>query len=193
MRKSSKRPVPAAIIPVRIARTILIIRGHNVMLDADLADLYQVNVKAFNQAVKRNRARFPPDFMFKLTAREARSLRSQIVTLKSERGRHRKYLPFVFTEQGVAMLSSVLRSPRAVQVNIEIMRAFVHLRRVLQSNAQLLEKINALARKYDARFVAVFQAIRELMMPPAAPKRQIGFRVVRSGGESSRSSRRAPT
>jgi hypothetical protein len=193
MRKSSKRPVPAAIIPVRIARTILIIRGHNVMLDADLADLYQVNVKVLNQAVKRNRARFPPDFMFKLTAREARSLRSQIVTLKSERGRHRKYLPFVFTEQGVAMLSSVLRSPRAVQVNIEIMRAFVHLRQVLQSNAQLLEKINALARKYDARFVAVFQAIRELLMPPAAPKRQIGFRVVRSGGESSRSSRRAPT
>ena len=168
-------------------------RGHNVMLDADLADLYQVNVKVLNQAVKRNRARFPSDFMFRLTAREAGSIRSQLVTLKSKRGRHRKYLPYVFTEQGVAMLSSVLRSPRAVQVNIEIMRAFVHLRQMLQSNAQLLEKLNALARKSDARFATVFEAIRELMTPPTSPTRQIGFRVVRSGGESSRSSRRVPT
>jgi hypothetical protein len=184
-------------IPARVARTILLMRGHNVMLDADLADLYQVNVKVLNQAVKRNRARFPSDFMFKLTAREAGSLRSQFVTVKSKRGRtrgrHRKYLPYVFTEQGAAMLSSVLRSPRAVQVNIEIMRAFVHLRQMLQSNAQLLEKINALARTYDARFAAVFEAIRGLMTPLTSPKRQIGFRVVKSGGESSRSSRRVPT
>jgi len=197
MRRRAKRQLPAAIIPARVARTILMMRGHKVMLDADLADLYQVNVKVLNQAVKRNRARFPSDFMFRLTAREAGSIRSQLVTLKSEReskrGRHRKYLPYVFTEQGVAMLSSVLRSPRAVQVNIEIMRAFVHLRQMLQSNAQLLEKLNALARKSDARFATVFEAIRELMTPPTSPTRQIGFRVVRSGGESSRSSRRVPT
>jgi len=197
MRRRATRQLPAAIIPARVARTILMMRGHNVMLDADLADLYQVNVKVLNQAVKRNRARFPSDFMFRLTAREAGSLRSQLVTIKSEReskrGRHRKYLPYVFTEQGVAMLSSVLRSPRAVQVNIEIMRAFVHLRQMLQSNAQLLEKLNALARKSDARFATVFEAIRELMTPPTSPTRQIGFRVVRSGGESSRSSRRVPT
>jgi hypothetical protein len=163
------------------------------MLDADLADLYQVDVKVLNQAVKRNRARFPTDFMFQLTAREAGSLRSQFVTLKSKRGRHRKYLPYVFTEQGVAMLSSILRSARAVRVNIEIMRAFVLLRQVLQSNAQLAEKINALARKYDARFNFVFRAIRELMTPPRPPKRQIGFSVVRSGDGSFRSSHRAPT
>jgi hypothetical protein len=197
MRRRATRQRPAAIIPARVARTILMMRGHNVMLDADLADLYQVNVKVLNQAVKRNRARFPSDFMFKLTAREAGSIRSQLVTLESQReskrGRHRKYLPYVFTEQGVAMLSSVLRSPRAVQVNIEIMRAFVHLRQMLQSNTQLLEKLNALARKSDARFATVFEAIRELMTPPTSPTRQIGFRVVRSGGESSRSSRRVPT
>jgi len=171
-------------------------RGHNVMLDADLADLYQVDVKVLNQAVKRNRARFPSD-LFRLSSREAGSIRSQLVTLKSEReskrGRHRKYLPYVFTEQCVAMLSSVLRSPRAVQVNIEIMRAFVHLRQMLQSNAQLLEKLNALARKSDARFATVFEAIRELMTPPTSPTRQIGFRVVRSGGEASRSLRRVRT
>jgi hypothetical protein len=163
------------------------------MIDADLADLYQVDVKVLNQAVKRNRARFPADFMFQLTAREAHSLRSQSVTLKRTRGRHRKYLPYVFTEQGVAMLSSVLRSARAVRVNIEIMRAFVLLRQVLQSNAQLAEKINALARNYDARFNLVFRAIRELMTPPRPPKRQIGFSVVRSGDGSFRSSHRAPT
>ncbi len=163
------------------------------MIDADLADLYQVDVKVLNQAVKRNRARFPADFMFQLTAREAHSLRSQSVTLKRKRGRHRKYLPYVFTEQGVAMLSSVLRSARAVRVNIEIMRAFVLLRQVLQSNAQLAEKINALARNYDARFNLVFRAIRELMTPPRPPKRQIGFSVVRSDDGSFRSSHRAPT
>ena len=170
-----------ALIPVeRIERTILRLRGHNVMLDADLAALYQVDVKVLNQAVKRNRERFPLDFMFQLTTEEAASLRSQIVTLESGRGRHRKYLPYAFTEQGVAMLSSVLRSARAVRVNIEIMRAFVRLRQMLQSNAELAKKLDELEAKYDAQFKVVFQAIRELMTPAPAPRRRIGFQPVKS-------------
>ena len=169
------------LIPVEgIERTILRLRGHNVMLDGDLAALYQVDVKVFNQAVKRNRERFPLDFMFQLSAEEAASLRSKIVTLESGRGRHRKYLPYAFTEQGVAMLSSVLRSPRAVRVNIEIMRAFVRLRQMLQSNAELAKKLDALETKYDAQFKVVFQAIRELMMPPPASTNRIGFRPEKS-------------
>jgi len=165
-----------ALVPVeRIERAILRLRGHNVMLDSDLAALYQVNVKVLNQAVKRSRGRFPTDFMFRLTAPEAEFLRSQIVTLKSGRGRHRKYLPYVFTEQGVAMLSSVLRSPRAVRVNIELMRAFVRLRQMLVSNAELAKKLDELERKYDAQFRTVFDAIRELMAPVPAAQRRIGF------------------
>ena len=147
------------------------------MVDTDLADLYEVPVKVLNQAVKRNRSRFPEDFMFKLSAEEADSLRSHFVTLKVGRGRHRKYLPFAFTEQGVAMLSSVLRSKRAVQVNIEIMRAFVRLRQILASNAQLARKLDALEKKYDAQFKVVFDAIRQLMTPPDTKKRKIGFLV----------------
>ena len=170
-----------ALIPVeRIERTILRLRGHNVMLDADLAALYQVDVKVLNQAFKRNRDRFPADFVFQLTAEEAESSRSQIVTLKVGRGRHRKYLPHAFTEQGVAMLSGVLRSRRAVKVNIEIMRAFVRLRRMLQSNAELAKKLDELEAKYDAQFKVVFQAIRELMMPPPASRKRIGFRSEKS-------------
>jgi hypothetical protein len=118
-----------------IERAIVRLRGDYVMLDEDLAALYQVSVKALNQAVKRNRNRFPSDFMFRLTVRETESLRSQTVTLKRGRGRHRKYRPFAFTEQGVAMLSGILRSRRAVQVNIGIMRAFVRFRQILASNA----------------------------------------------------------
>ena len=162
----------------RIQRAVLRVRSQNVMLDSDLATLYGVEVKVLNQAVRRNKERFPADFMFQLTREEARSLRSQTVTLDVGRGRHRKYLPKAFTEQGVAMLSSVLRSPRAVRVNIEIMRAFVQLRRMLGANEELARKLDALEQKYDSQFRAVFQAIRELMTPSRQPKRTIGFRGV---------------
>jgi len=185
---------PAA-APDRIERAILVLRGHKVMLDADLAAMYGVAVKALNQAVSRNLARFPPDFMFRLTSEEvgsqrsqsvildarraeAASLRSQIVTLETGRGRHRKYLPWAFTEQGVAMLSSVLRSRRAVAVNVEIMRAFVRLRAIIASTADLARRLDAMEKTYDGRFKVVFAAIRELMAPPEKPRRRIGFRPV---------------
>ena len=158
-----------------IQRAVLRVRSQNVLLDADLAELYGVDVRALNQAVARNADRFPSDFMFKLTAKEAESLRSQSVILKSHRGRnslrsqtvtsdggrgrHRKYLPNAFTEQGVAMLSSVLRSQRAVRVNIEIMRAFVQLRRMLGANEELARKLDALEQKYDGQFRAVFLSL----------------------------------
>ena len=158
-----------------IHQRILTIRGHRVMLDSDLAELYGVPTKVFNQAVQRNSERFPEDFMFQLSYEEADSLRSQIVTLKTERGKHRKYLPFAFTEQGVAMLSGVLRSQRAVQVNIAIMRAFVRMRRMLVSHVDLARKVDALERTYDAHFRVVFDAIRALMGPPKTPRRRIGF------------------
>ena len=158
-----------------IQRAVLRIRSQNVLLDADLAELYKVDVRALNQTVARNADRFPSDFMFKLTAKEAESLRSQSVILDGGRGRHRKYLPNAFTEQGVAMLSSVLRSQRAVRVNIEIMRAFVQLRRMLGANEELAKKLDALEQKYDSQFRVVFQAIRELMAPVRRPQRRIGF------------------
>jgi len=146
------------------------------MLDADMAELYGVPTKVFNQAVKRNAERFPKDFMFQLTRDDVESLRSQIVTLKKAgRGKHRKYLPFAFTEQGVAMLSSILNSKQAIQVNIAIMRAFVLLRRMLLSHEDLARKVDALERKYDAQFRVVFDAIRALMEPPKPPRRRIGF------------------
>ena len=160
----------------KIQRAVLRVRSQNVLLDSDLAALYGVEVKVLNQAVRRNKERFPADFMFQLTREEARSLRSQTVTLDIGRGRHRKYLPKAFTEQGVAMLSSVLRSPRAVRVNIEIMRAFVQLRRMLGANEELARKLDALEQKYDSQFRVVFQAIRELMTPSRPPQRTIGFR-----------------
>lgn len=147
------------------------------MLDEDLATLYEVDVRALNQAVKRNAERFPADFAFRLTTDEARSLRSQTVILDAgRRGRHRKYPPTAFTEQGVAMLSSVLRSRRAVQVNIEIMRAFVRLREMLAADAKLARKLEALEKRYDAQFRVVFDAIRELMAPAPTPRKRIGFR-----------------
>jgi len=161
---------------------IVNVRGHRVMLDADLASLYGVPTKALVQAVKRNLARFPADFMFHLTEQELRSSRSQIVTLDDAgneargRGRHPKYLPYAFTEQGVAMLSSVLRSERAVQVNVEIMRTFVRLRGLIGHNRDLARRLDDLESKYDRQFKVVFDAIRELMTPPQpAPKRRIGF------------------
>lgn len=165
-----------SLAPLHIERKILLIRGERVLLDSDLAVLYGVQVKVLNQAVKRNAARFPPDFMFQLTVEEAANLRSQIVTLKKPTRGGRRYAPYAFTEHGVAMLSSVLRSPRAVQVNIEIMRAFVRLRTLLSTHADLARKLSSLEKKYDAQFRVVFDAIRELMTPPAKPKRRIGFR-----------------
>ena len=159
----------------RIEKSILLIRGHKVMLDKDLADLYRVETKVLLLAVKRNIDRFPTDFMFQLTKEEYQVLRSQIVTLKGGRGQHRKYLPYAFTEQGVAMLSSVLRSKRAVQVNIEIMRTFVRLRQMLASHAELARKLAALEKRYDAQFKIVFDAIRELMAPQKPKRRLIGF------------------
>ena len=164
------------IVPVeRIEQSILLMRGQKVMLDADLAKLYDVSVKVFNQAVKRNKKRFPPDFMFQLNAEESASLRSRFVTLKRGRGQHRKYLPYAFTEQGVAMLSSVLNSDRAIEVNILIMRAFVKLRAMIASHKELSKRLDDLERRYDAQFKSVFEAIRQLMIPTEPARRRIGF------------------
>src|SRR4030066_1606032 len=164
------------LIPVeRISSKIYLIRKEKVMLDSGLAELYGVETKQLKRAVKRNIDRFPNDFMFQLTRAEYNSLRSQIGTLK--RGAHSKYLPFAFTEQGVAMLSSVLNSERAVRVNIEIMRAFVRLREILATHKDLAAKLETLERKYDAQFKVVFDAIRQLMTPPELKKRKIGFLV----------------
>ena len=163
-----------AVIPLeRVESHILLIRGQKIMLDADLAALYEVETKVLTQAVKRNIGRFPTDFMFQLTKQEFNNLRSQFVT-SSWGGR--RYPPYAFTEQGVAMLSSVLNSERAVRVNIEIMRTFVRLRRILATHADLARKLATLEKKYDAQFRVVFDAIRELMIPPEPKKkRPIGF------------------
>lgn len=170
----------------RIERTILLIRGHNVILDRDLAGMYGVSTKRLNEQVRRNLPRFPDDFMFQLTAEESESLRSQFATLKTGRGQHRKYRPYAFTEQGVAMLSSVLHSDRAIEVNIAIMRAFVRLRQILSTNKELAAKLERLERKlgeHDDHFRVVFEAIRQLMAPPVPPakKRRIGFHEQPSG------------
>ena len=164
-------------LPVeRILKSILVLRREKVLLDADLARLYDVETKALLQAVRRNIERFPEDFMFQLSREEWLDLKSQIVTSSSWGGR--RTAPYAFTEQGVAMLSSVLRSGRALQVNIEIMRAFVQLKRMLATHADLARKIESLERKYDAQFRGVFDAIRELMAPLENPKKQpIGFNV----------------
>lgn len=166
-----------SLIPVEfIEKKILLIRGQKVMLDSDLAALYGVETKTLNQAVRRNIKRFPEDFMFELSREENDSLRSQIVTLKSGRGQHRKYLPYVFTEQGVAMLSSVLNSDQAIEVNILIMRAFVKLREMISTHKDLARKLEQLEKKYDSQFKLVFDAIRQLMVPPEPKKkRPIGF------------------
>ncbi len=145
----------------RIERLILLIHGHKVMLDSDLAELYGVTTKRLNEQVRRNLSRFPDDFMFQLTESEAHLLRSQFATSKEGRG-GRRYLPYAFTEQGVAMLSSVLNSERAIKANIEIMRAFVRLRQILASHADLARKLEALEKKYDAQFKVVFEAIGEV-------------------------------
>ncbi len=187
--------VKQSLVPVdRIERAILFIRGEKVILDADLAALYEVETRALVQAVKRNAERFPPDFMFQLSKEEVDILKSQIVISSSDSRLHkgepgilksqfvtsswggrRRSLPYAFTEQGVAMLSSVLHSPRAIAVNIEIMRAFIRLRRMLASHADLARKLAALEKKYDAQFKVVFDAIRQLMTPPDPKRRRIGF------------------
>lgn len=164
-----------SLIPAeRVEQAILLIRGKKVMLDADLAALYGVETRVLTQAVKRNVERFPRDFMFRLTNREFAILKSQSVISSQWGGR--RYPPYAFTEQGVAMLSSVLRSKRAVLVNIEIMRAFVRLRRMLESHADLAGKVAALEKKYDEQFKVVFDALRQLMKPPEPKQRRIGFR-----------------
>lgn len=163
-------PVPAE----RIERSILVLRGEKVILDADIAALYEVETKVLVRAMKRNLNRFPPDFMFQLTEEELENLRCQIGTSSSWGGR--RYLPYAFTEQGVAMLSSILRSERAVQVNIEIMRAFVRLRQVMSTRTDLVRRLDELEQKYDGQFKVVFEALRELMMPPKSRAKQIGFR-----------------
>src|SRR3972149_1431666 len=169
--ESGSQIVPAEII----VNKIYVLRGRKVMLDSDLADLYQVQTKELNRQVRRNINRFPSDFMFQLALEEASNLRSQIVISSSSYG-GRRYLPLAFTEQGVAMLSSVLHSKRAVQVNIEIMRAFVKLRRLLSTHKALARKLQEMEKKYDSQFQVVFQAIRQLMAPPDPPKkRRIGF------------------
>ena len=190
-------------IALQAERRILLLRSQRVMLDSDLAELYGVETKALNRAVKRNLDRFPEDFAFQLTGEEFEDLRCQIGTsnssdpidLRSQIGTSklrkglghsqsvvtrpgrggRRYLPYAFTEQGVAMLSSVLRSTRAVQVNIAIMRAFVRLRELLSTHADLAGKLAEMERRYDSQFKVVFDAIRQLMTPPDPPKRRIGF------------------
>jgi ORF6N domain len=157
-----------------IENQIYIIRGHKVMLSTHLAELYEVEPRSLMQSVKRNIDRFPDDFMFQLTKEEFTGLRSQIVILK--KGENFKYLPYAFTEQGVAMLSSVLRSSRAVQVNIQIMRTFVQIRQLIGSNKELSLKIEQLEKRYDEQFKMVFDAIRELMTPVEPKKNAIGFR-----------------
>jgi len=156
-----------ALIPSeRIERAIIVVRGEKVMLDKDLATLYGVPTGNLNRAVQRNRGRFPADFMFQLSEEEAEILKCQFGISSSEWGGRRRSQPSVFTEQGVAMLSSVLRSPRAVEVNIEIMRAFVRLRQLLSSHVDLARKLDELEQKYDKQFAIVFEAIRKLMEPP---------------------------
>ncbi len=168
----------ASLVPFeRITSAIMLLRGHKVLLDAVLAEMYGVETKALKRAVRRNIQRFPPDFMFRLSAEEFQNLRSQSGTSSSWGGS--RYPPYAFTEQGVAMLSTVLSSPRAVLVNIEIMRALVRLRRMLESNADLAEKLNTLEKRYDSQFRVVFQAIRELMAPPAGTPKRIGFKTHR--------------
>jgi len=154
---------------------IYFIRKNRVMLSFDLANLYQVPTKVFTQAIKRNLTRFPSDFMFQLTPEEWTNLRSQFVTSSSDWGGIR-YLPFAFTEQGIAMLSSVLNSEQAIQVNVEIIRTFVRLREIISSHRDLEKKLEALECKYDGKFKAIFEAIRQIMNPCSGPKRKIGIR-----------------
>ncbi len=195
VKRKPKRPTMSAPAPSpeQIDRSILVVRGHKVLLDEQLAGFYAVETRALVQAVKRNVNRFPEDFMFRLTGDEwaalrsqtkPSGLRSQTVILKSGRGQHRKYVPYAFTEQGVAMLSSVLRSPRAVKVNIQIMRAFVRLRQLLSAHKELAERLTKLEEQMRRRdhavarqFQQVFALLDQLFNPPSPPRKRIGFRA----------------
>lgn len=194
-RPSPSRPSkqsPRELVPERIAPMVVMLRGEKVILDADLAELYGVETKVLNQAAKRNLDRFPEDFMFQLTETEADellNLRSQFVTSSGHGGR--RYRPLAFTEQGIAMLSSVLRSPRAVEVNIAIMRTFVQLRRLMDSNRRLAEKIESLERKYDEQFAVVFEAIKQwnceaMLLHSEFNSESAHFRNPRSSGDRGR-------
>jgi len=167
-----------AVIPVeRIERAILSLRGEKVMLDSDLAELYGVETRVLNQAVKRNASRFPEDFVFQLNADEVVKLNRSQIVIGSQKHRDPRFPPYVFTEHGALMLANVLNSERAAQTSVQVVRAFVRLRQMLASNAELARKLAALENKYDAQFKVVFDAIRQLMSPPAKPKREIGFHV----------------
>ncbi len=199
-KKAASKPVSISLIPDQLAPLVIRLRRENVILDSDIAELYGVETKVLNQAVKRNIDRFPPDFMFELTEEELENLRSQFVTsssrsqivtskstpnLKSQiaiSSSHggRRTLPYAFTEQGVAMLSSVLRSQRAVEVNIAIMRTFVQLRSLMQSNKLLAEKIEKLEEKYDQNFQIVFDAIKQLITADNQPTKELGFHTIKS-------------
>lgn len=175
IREEKEQRVSVDLIPLeKIRQTILLVRGQKVMLDRDLAILYGVETRVLNQAVKRNRNRFPPDFMFELTRDEIRNISQFVISSPAIKHAPKVY---AFTEQGIAMLSGVLNSSRAVQVNIAIMRAFVQMRQLLAANADLAAKLEELEQKYDSQFRAVFDAIRQLMSPPEPPRKKIGFRV----------------
>ena len=174
----------ATMVRIGLEARIHLVRGQRVMFDSDLADLYGVRTKELNKAVQRNRKRFPRDFMFPVSKREYESLRFQIGTSNGRGGR--RYLPFAFTQEGVAMLSGVLRSQRAVAVNLEIMRAFVRLRGLLTSQHQLALKLKALEKKFashDEAIQEIFAAIKSLMLPPEKPAREIGFHTASQNGE----------
>ena len=163
------------VVPIEnLINKIIFLHGHKVMLDSDLAKLYGVETKMLKRAVRRNIDRFPVDFMFEISDDEYISLRSQFGTLK--RGQHSKYLPYAFTEQGIAMLSSVLHSERAIKVNIAIMRAFVKLRELLLTNKELNRKLQKMEAKYDKQFRIVFEVLKELMEKPKQPRKEIGFK-----------------
>jgi hypothetical protein len=201
--KASRRRVARPPGLETIESAILLLRGERVVLDTTIAALYGVSVKQLNQAVRRNRSRFPRDFLLELGWKDSRILRSQFVTLDGDRrGHHAKYRSLAFTEQGIAMLSGVLRSPRAIRVNIEIMRAFVRLRRILTAHPDLARRLEELEGKVDDRFRIVFDALRTLMEPERAPRRRlIGFRPptsdeildVEQGSSDSARGRRART
>jgi hypothetical protein len=178
-RQSNAKTTPDVLVPVEhITQSILVLRGQRVLLDSELAELYGVATKRFNEQVKRNLSRFPADFMFQLNAEEAVALRSQIATLKVGRGQHRKYRPYAFTEHGAIMAATILNSPRAVEMSVYVVRAFVQLRDLLASNRLLAEKFAELERKvssHDQAIVGILKAIRELMHPALPKKRPIGF------------------
>lgn len=166
--------VPAA----RVERSSMVVRGTKVIIDEDLAVFYGVTTKRLNEQVKRNPGRFPPDFVFQLTEGESRVLRSQIATIKTGRGRHRKYNPYAFTEHGALMAASVLSSRKAIEMSVFVVRAFVRLRAVLATHRELAAKLNELERKlsrHGQQIVVLFEAIREIVAPPAKPRRRIGF------------------